>query len=152
MGDTVRLAGPADREAVEEIVRAAYEPWVEVIGMRPPPMDADYATLIADGRVHVTGSAAVEGLIVLVPEDGVVLVENVAVHPRLHGRGIGRRLLAFAEERARASGARALRLYTNARMTRNISLYRSLGYGETGRRTLPAGGQVVHMRKELDPA
>jgi ribosomal protein S18 acetylase RimI-like enzyme len=150
MGDAVRAATEADRAAVERIVYEAYAPWVERIGMRPAPMDADYAALIAEGRVHVTGSAEVDGLIVLIPEDGALLVENVAVRSRLHGQGIGRRLLAFAEEQARARGVPALRLYTNAKMTRNIALYESLGYAETERKTIPGGGQIVLMRKRLE--
>jgi GNAT superfamily N-acetyltransferase len=149
MGDEVRHATPGDRAAVEEIVAAAYEPWAELLGMRPPPMDADYAALIAAGRVHVTGTGAVDGLIVLVPEDGVLLVENVAVRPALHGKGVGRRLLAFAEDEARRLGLPALRLYTNVRMTRNLALYGSLGYAETGRQDYD-GGQIVLMRKALD--
>jgi hypothetical protein len=51
----VRPAGEGDRAAVEEIVGAAYRPWVAVIGGRPRPLDADYAALIADRRVHVVG-------------------------------------------------------------------------------------------------
>lgn len=149
MAETVRLAAETDRAAVEEIVRAAYQPWVELVGGRPQPMDADYATLIAAGRVHVTGSGEVDGLIVLIPEDGILLVENVAVRPEVHGRGIGRRLLAFAEEQARRLHLPALRLYTHVVMTRNIALYESLGYTETGRQTV-GGGQLVHMRKQLD--
>ena len=38
----VRPAVPADRSAVEDIVRAAYQPWIEVIGGLPAPLRADY--------------------------------------------------------------------------------------------------------------
>ncbi|NUP64030.1 MAG: GNAT family N-acetyltransferase [Nonomuraea sp.] len=142
----MRLAREADRAAVEHLVHAAYQPWVEIIGMRPLPMDADYAALIAAGRVHVTDG--LEGLIVLVPEDGVLLVDNVAVRPELHGKGIGRGLLAYAEQEAARLGLPALRLYTNVRMTPNIALYASLGYVETGRQGID-GRSAVLMRKEL---
>jgi ribosomal protein S18 acetylase RimI-like enzyme len=148
MRDMIRTAEPADQEKVEEVVRAAYQPWADALGIRPMPMDADYAALIGQGRVHLTGPAEIDGLIVLVPEDEALLVENVAVRPDLHGRGIGRRLLAFAEDEARRLGLPAVRLYTNARMTRNIALYTALGYTETGRHTLHVG-EVVLMRKPL---
>jgi GNAT superfamily N-acetyltransferase len=147
-GLEVRPAVPADRRDVERTVLAAYGHWAEVIGMRPLPMDAGYGRLIGEGHVFVIGPA--DGLIVLVPEDGVLLVDNVAVRPSLQGRGIGRSLLAFAERRARLLGLPALRLYTNEKMTSNISLYRSLGYRETGRE-LRAGRHTVHMRKDLPP-
>ncbi|WP_219466794.1 GNAT family N-acetyltransferase [Nonomuraea rhizosphaerae] len=146
----MRLAEEADRAAVEELVREAYEPWVPVIGMRPLPMEADYAALIAAGRVHVTGDDGLDGLVVLVPEDGVLLVDNVAVRPALHGKGIGRSLLAFAEREARRLGLPALRLYTNVRMTTNIALYESIGYVQLGRVGIEGRSAVV-MRKQLTP-
>ncbi|MEU9844735.1 GNAT family N-acetyltransferase [Actinomadura sp. NPDC048032] len=138
----IRPAAQPDRLRIEEIVEAAYAPWAEIIGARPIPMDADYATLIDAGQVFVTVPG--DGLIVLVPEDGVLLIENVAVDPDRHGRGIGRTLLAFAEERARTLSLPRLRLYTNELMTPNIALYERLGYRETGRETIGGRG-IVHM-------
>jgi ribosomal protein S18 acetylase RimI-like enzyme len=144
----IRLAESADRAAVETIVGAAYEPWVEVIGKRPRPLDADYRELIAERRVHVLENGEIDALIVLQPLDGVLLVENVAVRPDRQGRGLGRRLMAFAEFRARSLRLPALRLYTNEKMISNIGLYESLGYRETGREAVN-GLRVVHMSKEL---
>ena len=48
----------------------------------------------------------------------------------VRGLGIGRRLLNELEARARASGARAVRLETNRSLTEAISLYRASGYRE----------------------
>ncbi|MEV4011292.1 GNAT family N-acetyltransferase [Nonomuraea angiospora] len=144
----MRLAEHTDRAAVERLVHDAYSPWVEVVGMRPLPMEADYGALIAAGLVHVTD--ALDALIVLVPEDGVLLVENVAVRPDRQGKGLGRSLMAYAEQEARRLGLPALRLYTNTRMTTNIALYESLGYVETGRMGIE-GRSAVLMRKQLTP-
>jgi GNAT superfamily N-acetyltransferase len=152
--DAIRAAETADRVAIEEIVRQAYQPWVPIVGGRPLPMDADYAALIADGRVYVTAlvgepaGAAPDGLIVLLPEGDGLLVDNVAVRPSLHGRGIGRRLLAFAEEEARRRGLPAVRLYTHEKMTKNIALYEALGYRHTGRQAVGTG-DLLHLRKML---
>ncbi|MEU6777792.1 GNAT family N-acetyltransferase [Nonomuraea angiospora] len=144
----MRLAEHTDKAAVERLVHDAYSPWIEVVGMRPLPMEADYGALIVAGRVHVTD--ALDGLIVLVPEDGVLLVENVAVGPGSQGKGLGRALMAYAEEEARRLGLPALRLYTNVKMTTNIALYESLGYVETGRMGVE-GRSAVMMRKQLTP-
>jgi ribosomal protein S18 acetylase RimI-like enzyme len=144
----IRLAQAADRAALEAIVQAAYEPWVPVIGVRPLPMVADYGRVIAAEQAYLLENGEVDGLIVLVAEDGTLLVENVAVRPERQGRGLGRRLLAFAEFRARTLGLAALRLYTNEKMTANIALYESLGYRETSREDID-GRQVVHLRKDL---
>ena len=142
----IRRAVMADRTAVENVIHAAYTPWIEVIGGKPLPMVADYAELIAAGRVWVLDP--LEGLIVLVPEDGVLLVENVAVSPAAQGRGLGRCLLAFAEDHAHALGLPTLRLYTNEKMTTNIAFYERLGYVVTKRENIQ-DRYAVHMRKPL---
>lgn len=144
----IRLAETADRAAVEAIVRAAYTPWVPVIGMEPLPLVADHGDLIARQRVHVLENGEIDALIVLRPEDGVLVIENVAVRPDRQGRGLGRRLMAFAEFRARSLRLPALRLYTNEKMTSNIALYESLGYRETGHESID-GRRAVHLRKDL---
>jgi GNAT superfamily N-acetyltransferase len=81
------------------VVTAAYEPWIPVIGMRPMPLEADYDQLIAAGQVTVLEppGGGMAGLIVLVPEPEVLLIENVAVDPAFQGRGFGHVLLAHAE-------------------------------------------------------
>lgn len=150
MSSDVRRARPADRGTVEDIVEQAYQPWITVIGARPGPMDADYAALIAAGSVYVTGSSAVDGLIVLVPENDALLIDNVAVDPDRQGRGIGRTLLAFAETAAQQRGLQAVRLFTHERMTRNIKLYQDLGYAITGYERIDLA-HLVHMRKPVHP-
>jgi hypothetical protein len=37
-----RPATGPDVTVVREIVTAAYEPWVPIVGMRPIPLEADY--------------------------------------------------------------------------------------------------------------
>ena len=80
----------------------------------------------------------------------VLWIENVAVSPQYQRVGYGRRLMQFAEMRARAAGLRELRLYTNELMVENISRYTRLGYVEFDRR-LDDGFRRVFMRKSLEP-
>jgi ribosomal protein S18 acetylase RimI-like enzyme len=82
------------------------------------------------------------------PLDGAMFIENVAVRPGHQGHGLGRRLLTFAEDRAKATGMREVRLYTNELMTENIAYYRRLGYEEVERR-LDGGFRRVFMKKVL---
>lgn len=132
----IRPARPDDARSVREIVERAYSRYIERIGRRPAPMDDDYVAKIGDGHVEVAlvGGEPV-GLIVLVPQADHLLVENVAVDPAFQGGGVGRALLAHAEQRAAQRGLREIRLYTNAAMTENLGLYPRLGYRETGRAT-----------------
>ncbi|MGK5113133.1 GNAT family N-acetyltransferase [Geodermatophilus sp. CPCC 205506] len=153
----VRPAVAADLPAIVHVVEAAYLPWVPIIGTRPAPLSADHAALLAEGVVFVTGLAelppagSLEGLVVLRPEPRTLCIDNVAVHPRVQGRGLGRRLLAFAEAEARRLGLPAMRLYTHERMRSNLRLYTAAGYVETGREDIGAG-HLVHLRKPLPGA
>jgi ribosomal protein S18 acetylase RimI-like enzyme len=56
-------------------------------------------------------------------------------------------LLEFADQRAGALGLTLIRLYTNARMEKNIALYRRHGYAAIGTRPHPsrAGEVLVDM-------
>ena len=137
----------ADADAVTACVRAAYAEYVERIGREPAPMGADYAALIGQSAVWVVRDGdAVAGVLVLRPQPPSLLLENVAVAPAHRGRGLGRALIGFAEERARAEGFDAVSLYTNERMTENLRLYPALGYTETGRR-VEDGFARVYFRK-----
>lgn len=131
---TIRKAVASDVAAVERIVEAAYAPYIARIGMKPGPMLDDYAALVADGAVWVTGEP-VAGLVVLLPGDGYLLLDNIAVDPAAHGTGVGRALLRFAEAQARAGGYPEMRLYTHQKMTENVALYARSGWRETGRGT-----------------
>jgi ribosomal protein S18 acetylase RimI-like enzyme len=148
--EILRPAEPADLQAVEHLVEAAYGVYVERIGRRPAPMDADYAALIGDGLVTVADrDGAVVGAIVLVPMADHMLVENVAVDPAAQGTGVGRRLMAHAEHEALGLGLSELRLYTNEHMVENIAWYPRLGYRETDRRA-ESGFARVFFEKRLD--
>ena len=99
------------------------------IGLRPIPMDADYPELVRSGVVWVAEDGGnIAGLVVLIAHDDHVLVDNLAVEPSHQGRGIGRQLLAFAEEHARGLGLDEMRLYTHVKMTENQAIYARLGY------------------------
>jgi GNAT superfamily N-acetyltransferase len=89
------------------------------------PAEADAA-----GPVQHAGSE-VAGFIILLFRPGYLLLENVAGLPAVQGRGIGARLLALAEDRARVLHVSEIRLYANAVMTENLAHYPRHGYTET---------------------
>jgi len=145
----IRPARPADRPFIEACVAAAYAKYVPRIGKPPAPMLADYPALIGAGVVYVLERrATAAGVIVLYDGDGHLFVENVAVAPADHGRGLGRALMAFAEAEARRRGLPEVRLYTHQRMTENLGFYRHLGYRVSGRRQ-EDGYRRVYFCKRL---
>ena len=80
-------------------------------------------------------SAALASSIALVDAGDHLVVNNVAVAPAHQGRGLGRALLAFAEDEARRRGLAEVRLHTHVAMADNLVMYPRLGYTETGRAT-----------------
>ncbi len=148
----IRAAKPADRTGIVGCVDAAYFKYVERLGgVRPAPMRADYAALVAEGSVHLAVcDDDVCGVLVLKPSERHLLIENVAVHPDCQGRGLGQKLMRFAEQQAIALALREVWLYTNELMTENIAFYLWLGYEEVERRP----GEYyrrVYMRKRVKP-
>ena len=145
----IRQAISADLDAVKRCAEAAYAKYVSRMGTKPAPMIADFAGQIGAKVVHViVDDGSVLGFIVLYPRDDHIHVENVAVFPQQGGRGIGGKLLAFAEHEARRLELPAVELYTNEKMTENLSLYRYLGYQEIDRRT-EVGFSRVFFSKDV---
>lgn len=145
----IRLALKKDGERLAAIVDAAYALYIPRIGGKPGPMLEDYADLAAQGLAHVwEESGAILGLVVLIDCDGYLLLDNIAVAPEAQGKGIGGRLLAFVEAEALRRGFTELRLYTNEKMTENLTLYPKLGFEET-HRGRQAGFDRVFFRKGL---
>lgn len=146
---TVRRATSADVPALYVVVHEAYLLYVPRIGRMPAPMTADYSEAVQSGQAWVAeADGQVLGLIVLVVNRGYLLVENIAVQPSAQRRGIGARLLALAEDEARANGLGEIRLYTNEGMTENLAYYPRHGYRET-RRAEEHGFRRVFFSKTL---
>jgi GNAT superfamily N-acetyltransferase len=146
----LRRATRGDAAAVTSCVLAAYSPWVEWIGMQPGPMLEDYADVLetADLVVVAELETAIVGVLVTRTTSEGFLLENVAVHPRLAGRGLGKRLVERAEREAVARGHRSIHLYTHERMLGNIAMYGRLGWVEYARR-MEGSFSRVFMRKAL---
>jgi ribosomal protein S18 acetylase RimI-like enzyme len=146
---TIRQAEPEDQEALVDCVQAAYTKYIERIGKRPAPLLADYKALIAQRVVYVLAAQeGVRGVLVMMPQDGGMFVENVAIDPLFQRQGLGRALMAFAEQQARKAQLGEIRLYTNEVMTENLLFYQQLGFEEEGRQ-VQNGYHRVFLRKGL---
>ena len=149
---TIRLAEKGHLDDIRIIAHEAFSPYVGRIGRKPAPLLADYAQLIAAGNVWVgLENSTVAGFCGLIAATDHLLLDVVAVAPARQRHGLGRGLIAFAENQALAIRAREIRLYTNEAMTENVKLYARLGYHEVARST-DNGYHRVHFAKRLDPA
>lgn len=145
----IRPAAIADLPSVEHVVRDAYAKYVDRIDKKPGPLLDDYRQRIREHAVWVlTASGTIAGIAVLRPEIDHLLLANVAVATNFQGRGLGRRLIDFAESEAGRRGYDEIRLYTHQRMYESAALYPRLGYEETGRAEQD-GFPRVFFRKRL---
>ncbi|MNE09202.1 aminoalkylphosphonic acid N-acetyltransferase [compost metagenome] len=146
----IRLAKASDEPQIRDCAELAYARYVPMIGRKPAPMVADFATQIAAKVVYVAtdDQATFQGFIVFYAEEGHILLENVAVLPSAAGRGVGKALISFCESAARQNGMNAVHLYTNEKMTDNLSIYPRLGYVKVAQR-MQDGFKRVYFEKLL---
>ena len=131
----IRLANLDNLTDVQSCACSAYSHYVERMGREPAPMQADFASHIRQGQVHVAfRGEAFGGYVVFYPKEGNIHLENVAVVPALFGNGIGKTLMEYVEQSARTDGFSTVELYTNEAMTENLAIYPKLGYIETARK------------------
>src|SRR6266566_1865347 len=79
----IRQAQAAHHRAVVACVRAAYSKYLVRMDREPAPLHADYKALIAQGVVYVlVTEEEVRGVLVMMPQQRRMFVENVAVDPR----------------------------------------------------------------------
>ena len=122
-----RLAVIDDLQVVQALTGAAYAPYTVLLGYPPLPATEDHRPRVEAGQVHLAEVAGtVVGLLVLERHPEHAMIYSVAVLPNRQGEGHGLALLRLAEEEARSWGVPELRLYTNARMERNIGLYAAM--------------------------
>jgi ribosomal protein S18 acetylase RimI-like enzyme len=142
----IRKATEADAIGMRAIARAAYAKYVPRIGREPSPMAADYEAAVAANRaVVIEAGGGVRGYMIAWPEPDAYFIENIGVDPECQGSGLGRCLIDHVVSQADRLGLPALRLYTNALMSENLSMYAHIGFVET-HRTVEKGFHRVYLR------
>ncbi|MFC3455978.1 GNAT family N-acetyltransferase [Amycolatopsis speibonae] len=148
----IRLAVPEDLPALQDIERAAGEPF-RALGMAAiadddPPSIEELASFQRAGRawVHDTGDGPVAYLIAEVV-DGHGHIEQVSVRPDHARRGLGRRLIEHAAEWAAREGLAGLTLTTYAEVPWNAPYYARLGFVTLDEEALTEGLRAVRAHE-----
>ena len=129
---TLRPARPEDAAALTALIKAAYaSDAARIEGL--PPVAEGVAEDIAQRLTMVAGDDAPIGVIIAEAAPDAFLILNLAVSPEATGKGLGARLIGWAEAEAKARALPRLRLHTHAEMTRALALYARLGWEETNR-------------------
>jgi GNAT superfamily N-acetyltransferase len=146
---TLRRAVAGDLPAVTALQRAAYAKNRPLLGVEPLPLLADYAQVFADYEVYLAErDGTLEGVLILEPRAADLLIWSVATAPAAQGRGVGNRMLAFAETRARELGLSRIRLYTGEPLIANIAWYTRHDYVHERLEDM-GDRRIVHLIKQL---
>ena len=142
----IREATPEDSDILKNCMVSAYAIYQDRMGgARLPPMDVDYLSEIKNYPTWVIESEGIIlGGLIMAFENDQASSANIAVNPKFQGQGIGGELMRFAESKARESDFSELLLATHVLLDENISLYRHLGWEETGR-----DDTRVFMKKDI---
>jgi ribosomal protein S18 acetylase RimI-like enzyme len=136
---TLRNAVAADAPAIAAVFDAAVaEGWTYLGELVAEPMftSADWVQLVADHAppnvllVAVDETSGVVGYTAVHPHDCEMFL--LFVHPAFAGRGIGRALLAAADEALRSAGCSESFLFVHEQNERAIAVYSAAGYRPDG--------------------
>jgi len=133
---TIRIATPSDLAAIVACADLAF------LAKNPPDThtaagnDDELADQIRHHNVHVITEGSdptVVGYISLMPIAEYLFVDSIAVLPEKHDRGLGTRLLRFAELEAARLGLDSVKLYTKQATSDAFAFYLYRGYSEIDR-------------------
>jgi RimJ/RimL family protein N-acetyltransferase/ribosomal protein S18 acetylase RimI-like enzyme len=144
----LRRAARADAARLAAFQQAAYAPNRTILGVEPLPLTMVYGEVLDTYEAWLIEADEVLGALILDPQPDHLLIWSVASAPVVQRRGIGKRLLAAAEARARALGVSTLRLYTGEKLTGNVRWYHRHGYVIERVEERP-DRRIVHMVKVL---
>jgi len=143
----IRPARIDERSALTELKRRASLMWEEdrpfllahpdVVELPEGQIDEGHVSVFEDGG-EVLGFS-----VVLPRDDGQAQLDGLFVEPSAWGRGIGRRLVDHALERARAGGALGLNLIANIRA---LGFYEKCAFQALAEVQTPTGKGVRMMR------
>lgn len=150
----IARARPEDAGELMTVQRAAFliegevngsftlPPLTETLDEVRKAIESDTVVLVARLGHRIVGS--VRGIAV----DGTGHVGRLSVAPDLHGRGIGRDLMA-AIEAALADQVTRYELFTGATSENNLRMYRRLGYHDIGWQPAPAAPGLAYLEKRV---
>jgi putative acetyltransferase len=134
------MATPEDAHAFRSLNEEWIAKWFRLEEKDRETLEHPQEKIIAPGgQVYVAADAqTIVGTAALIRySDGVYELSKMAVSPETRGRGVGRKLLAFVLEQARALGAHTVFLGSSRKLENAVHLYESLGFRHVPPTELP---------------
>lgn len=137
-GFRVRFGEPADTEGLIALINVAFRP--EQVGIEGDRIDGErLQPLFGTGKFLVLeDQEGLAGCVYAEARRARGYIGLLSLRPSLRGRGLGRRLMALAEEHLAAAGCEAADLRTISARSDLLPMYKHLGYDETGTTPVPA--------------
>jgi GNAT superfamily N-acetyltransferase len=143
----------------DELLALILSSFAYMDGIIDPPSSAHRLTLasLAQKTSDEVAYVAIEdsrlvGCIFLKPEPACLYVGKLAVAPGQQGKGIGRRLLAVAEDTARALRLPALRLETRIELIENHATFNRWGFSRTAEKSHAGFDRITFVEMKRDVA
>ncbi|MDA8126881.1 MAG: GNAT family N-acetyltransferase [Deltaproteobacteria bacterium] len=144
MVEFIQVAGTAEIDRVAALARQTWEHhYIPIIGRKQTEyMLVNFQSVPAIARQIASGydyyllktEGRSVGYFALVhnAEAQSTLLSKIYVHPERQGEGLGRRIVAFAEECSLARGGRELWLTVNRNNVSSIAFYEQVGFQNAG--------------------
>ncbi|WP_319411085.1 GNAT family N-acetyltransferase [uncultured Cohaesibacter sp.] len=122
--------------ALKDILLLIRKCFAYMDGRIDPPSSMHRLTEAAIARQCQSGEVwsleePIRACVFLTPKDDCLYLGKMAVDSEARGLGLGRSLVALAEERARALGYHALELETRIELVENHKIFASFGFVKT---------------------
>jgi GNAT superfamily N-acetyltransferase len=150
-----RFGGPADTGALVSLINIAFRP--EQIAIEGDRINAEkLQPLFGNGKfLLLEDEQGLAGCVYAEVRGSRGYVGLLSLRPALRGRGLGRRLMALAEDYLASAGCQAADLRTISARTDLVPMYEHLGYRITGTAPMPPEIPLkmpchfIHMSKHL---
>ena len=143
----LRPARASDAPAARRVIVAAYAPWRAKLDDLPDVTEGLADDLAREGSVVAEENGMLRGVLITDVAKDALQVQNIAVAPEAAGQGVGRALMARAEEMAADAGLPTLRLATHRDMGPTRAFYDRLGWEVVGEE----GNKVMMVRRLPSP-
>ena len=154
----IRFAQISDADALTQLINAAFVVERPFIGGDRVDREGVLQYLGTGQFLLLEESNALVGCVYLENQTDRMYLGLLSIEPSQQGKGLGRKLMAEAEEYARNSGCLAMDLRTISPRTDIQPFYEHLGYTVTGISPMPADAvmkvpaRFIHMSKPLQKA
>jgi len=143
-------AVPNQIDKIECLMRAAFDPYVQLLGRKLTPNAYRWLEAAIENNVLYVAmeDSTIIGVIACTRDGQDLVIDQIAVHPTRQNAGVGQFLLEKVESLAYEHGQRSISLDTALMMKDLLRFYHRNGFKEVNR-ALPKHGKDPHMRVYL---